>query len=149
MMQLWDEPNWRHIGFTGTRDGMTALQRMQVGNLLRGMGDHLVLHHGDCVGSDEEMHQLFKDLKSQGRVVVHPPDSNTLRAHCEGDECYEPAPYLDRDYKIVDVSYMLIATPREAEEVQRSGTWTTIRYARSKRIKRRIVKPNGSITRED
>lgn len=42
------------IGFTGTRHGMTPLQRAGVAAILQqvaGAGE-FVAHHGDCVGAD-------------------------------------------------------------------------------------------------
>jgi len=42
-----------------------------------------------------------------------------------------PTPYLSRNRAIVDETEMLIATPAEFTEQQRSGTWSTVRYARA------------------
>ena len=44
------------IGFTGTRHGMTPLQRAGVAAILQqvaGTGG-FVAHHGDCIGADAE-----------------------------------------------------------------------------------------------
>lgn len=38
--------------------------------------------------------------------------------------------YLDRIKDIVDMSDILIATPESVKEVLRSGTWSTVRYAK-------------------
>ena len=44
------------IGFTGTRQGMTAEQKSALRNLLDGgAGD---FHHGDCIGADSEAHGI-------------------------------------------------------------------------------------------
>jgi predicted Rossmann fold nucleotide-binding protein DprA/Smf involved in DNA uptake len=42
---------------------------------------------------------------------------------------YEKKPYLDRNKDIVRVSIGLIAAPKTNKEEQRSGTWSTVRYA--------------------
>ncbi len=118
----------RHIGFTGTRHGMTEAQERQVARILSGRSGSW-LHHGDCVGSDAQAHALARAAWLW--VVVHPPRNAGLRAHCLGDVVLEPLGYLERGRAIVDACVGLIATPRGMAEEQRSGTWATIRYAGS------------------
>ena len=45
-----------------------------------------------------------------------------------GRGCH-PKPYLDRNRDIVDACEVLLATPDGPERL-RSGTWSTVRYAR-------------------
>jgi hypothetical protein len=78
-----------------------------------------------------------------------------LRAWCGGDVVLEPLPYLTRNQHIVKAVEtfpvrLLIAAPHQVEEVTRSGTWSTIRYARRSRvgIPIAIVQPDGTITEE-
>jgi hypothetical protein len=65
------------------------------------------------------------------RIVIHPPTDPKKRAFCKGAaEIREPKPYLDRNHDIVDEgSGLLIAAPFQEEEILRSGTWATVRYA--------------------
>lgn len=131
-----------HIGFTGTRQGMTERQFDRVASLLYRLwqdeGAHTV-HHGDCVGADEEFHQIAMDFGLH--TVIHPPTDPEHRAFCDADEAREPKPYLERNTDIVLASDKLIATPKEMNEVLRSGTWATIRRARTHDTAHIIIRP--------
>lgn len=131
----------RVLGFTGTRHGMTAAQFRE---LERRLTDVDQLHHGDCIGSDKEAHDLA-ELKFGVWTVAHPPINNKLRAFCEANEVREPKEYLERDYNIVDESEELIATPYTFIEVRRSGTWATIRYAILHDKPVTIIYPDGTV----
>lgn len=120
------------IGFTGSSEGITSLQRDKLRELLSAWvserGEH-VAHHGDCVGADAEFHALALELGL--RVVVHPPTNPKKRAFCRGFAERRPEkPYLDRNHDIVDSAERVIACSGTMAEVQRSGTWATVRYAR-------------------
>lgn len=56
-------------------------------------------------------------------------------------------PYLQRNKVIVDRCGVLVAAPGEAQEQLRSGTWSTIRYAR--RVGRPVIMvlPDGTVVR--
>ena len=56
---------------------------------------------------------------------------------------HTPKDYLERNHDIVDETDMLIATPGEEQEVQRSGTWATIRYARKQKRTILTIYPSG------
>lgn len=134
------------LGFTGSRHPLPAAQRARLalglGRLLEaGATD---LHHGDCVGADATAHEPAVALGL--RAVVHPPTQDSLRAWCQGDETREPLPYLQRNRAIVDACDVLIACPG-GPEVQRSGTWSTVRYARKVGQRVVIVMPDGSISK--
>lgn len=134
------------LGFTGTQDGMTSEQGTEVLNLLYRYTP-LQVHHGDCVGADEEFHALA--LLVGAVIHNHPPTNPIKRAFCGGDIKYPPRPYLERNQDIVSMSDVLVATPKEFTEKQRgSGTWATIRYARKKGIPIHIVYPDGKISHE-
>lgn len=86
-------------------------------------------HHGDCVGGDEEAHEIALALGF--RIVVHPPLNRSKRAFCTGAfQVLKPKSYITRNHDIVDVCRLLIAAPKTEEEELRSGTWATVRYAR-------------------
>lgn len=132
------------IGVTATRHGMNAVQRRHV---IRDFTYHNIseLHHGCCVGGDEEAHEIAKFLGGV-RIVLHPPEDTKLQAVWMGDEVWEPKDYLARDRDIVDSVSRLVAAPFTNEEVMRgSGTWYTIRYARKQGIPHTIYYPNGDI----
>ena len=54
------------VGFTGTRQGMTDDQKCALRKLLSEIARNgsfpLLFHHGDCVGSDEEAHEIAVGL---------------------------------------------------------------------------------------
>jgi hypothetical protein len=128
------------VGFTGTQRGMNEAQWATLWSLLvpRAPGD---FHEGDCIGADD---QAAKGARAAGfRIIGHPPSNSSKRAFFQCDELRPPADYLVRNHRIVDASQEMIATPGEAEEQLRSGTWSTIRYAR--RIGRpcHVILPDG------
>jgi hypothetical protein len=135
-----------HIGFTGTRHGMSVPQHAAVDALLS-LFDPLWVHHGDCVGADEQFHALAR--KYRHRVHLHPPVKDDKRAFCDWDKISDPFPYLTRDRHIVAASSLLLATPYEMTKQFRGGTWTTIRYAREANLDRIIILPDGSIYPEE
>lgn len=143
------------VGFTGTQLGMTEAQKKTVRYLLElvkeGHGEEIVAHHGDCIGSDAEFDSIARELGFY--VVIHPPSNSSKRAYCgapdeteEGTAWRDAKPYLERNHDIVDETSRLIATPKSAVMEIRSGTWATVRYARSVGKKVFIVEPDGKIT---
>jgi hypothetical protein len=129
------------IGVTGTRKGANEAQLGRVFAFLS-MFRHtpnMVLHHGDCVGVDEQVAGLARSIGY--RIVGHPPDKNEFRAYFPSDEVRQPFPYLIRNRHIIDECQTLIAVPRETVEQLRSGTWATIRFARSVEKPIKMVMP--------
>ncbi len=61
----------------------------------------------------------------------------------------ESKPYLERNRDIVDASEVLIACPSTREEVMRSGTWATVRYARKKGMKITLIFRDGTCEKEN
>lgn len=122
------------IGFTGTQEGMNTLQKaLFVGVLARLCPE--VFHHGDCIGADAEAHALVRKHAPKCRIEIHPPQDESKRAFCDGDKIWPSRPYLARNKNIVFCCDELVAAPRDRTEELRSGTWSTIRYAR-KALKR-------------
>lgn len=69
------------VGFTGTREGMTAAQRLAFSKLIAELFVD-EFHHGDCVGSDAEAHDAVVDLYGSDKITIHPPDDTRLQAYC-------------------------------------------------------------------
>lgn len=104
-------------------------------------------HHGDCVGADFIAHRAA--VKAGATIVIHPPLNNSKRAYAalrEAGVTILPAKeYLDRNKDIVDATTLLIATPSGAEKL-RSGTWSTVRYARKRGKVIVLIMPDGTIS---
>ena len=133
-------------GFTGSSGGMTPIQLELVNRLYHEL-KLSTLHHGDCVGADEQAHRLARHHKAY--IVGHPPIDPKARAFCACDKLWPEKAYLRRN---VDVAKEgkdgLIATPAGLIEVLRGfdgGTWSTIRYARKFGRHIWIVFPDGRI----
>lgn len=129
-------------GFTGTQDGMNAYQKIGIHKILLALkkNGYGQFHHGDCVGADAQAHEIANDMNYT--IVIHPPINPKKRAYCKN--AYEVKPekeYLDRNHDIVDETDLLIATPKGEEEL-RSGTWSTIRYAKKQNKNIVIIYPN-------
>ena len=132
------------IGFTGTREGMTALQaRALVQVILDLGGDYREAHHGDCVGADWEFDKICRDLGFD-KIVVHPPKDPKLRAYCDGVILPEKE-YKDRNQDIVNASTLIIGAPNVYGYQPRSGTWQTIGMAQKKNNLHVVVFPDGSV----
>lgn len=131
------------LGFTGTQYNMTPEQRGEVADRIRRWGV-TELHHGDCVGADNEAAIIAK--RALIVTVGHPPTDNRKRSFFSSDESRPPKPYLDRNRDIVDETDVLLAAPRSPEQT-RSGTWATIRYAVQQGKSVTIVYPSGSAER--
>ena len=149
------------IGFTGTQRGMTN-QQIDVVILLfqtlckdgpdRMCAPDFVeteFHMGDCIGADKRFWELCQALPPTKRLIGHIPDNNSKRAFCKYGVERTPKPYVERNHDIVDESDYLIATPGEYKEQLRSGTWSTIRYARKKKKKIVIIYPDGAVEMEN
>jgi hypothetical protein len=130
------------IGFTGTRQGMTAGQERVLRSLLTSHTG-AVLHHGDCIGADAQAHDVAVSLGLD--VVIHPPLVETQRAWKKALHVRKPRPYLERNKDIVRETEMVIATPAEAFEQLRSGTWSTVRFARKQGRAIWIIQPEGIV----
>lgn len=142
------------IGFTGTRRGMTLAQKHGVERLLllmdvarssekRVCGPVTEVHHGDCLGADEEFHNLVLRILPGAKIVVHPPIEIKHRAFCLGDVVEDEKPYIERNHDVVNASDVVIGAPAQAQEQRRSGTWATIRYARLNSKLIQEVPPQG------
>lgn len=140
-----------HVGFTGTRGPITLAQRSGIhAELIRDFAYGDVLHHGCCVNADETAHQMAWSMSYH--IVAHPPTDTKLRAWVEFSDFWDsatdvllpPAPYLERNRNIVDAVSRMIATP-DGPERERSGTWSTVRYARRVGKPVVVIMPDGTV----
>ena len=130
------------IGFTGTREGMSNTQLVELTEFLEKYKTwyDVEFRHGDCIGADEQAHLIASAFGF--RIVVHPPNDTMLRAYCAfAEEIRSPKAFLTRNHDIVDASDIVIAAPRTSVEELRSGTWATIRYARKTGKRVEIILP--------
>jgi len=117
--------------FTGTRNGMSALQLRFLEAILRsGLIDKLM--HGMCKGGDEQADAIAKRF---GIYRIGYPADDSVSEHwrmdLDCDEIMDPAPPLARNRVMAARCGFLIAAPKQQKEIMRgSGTWATIRYAR-------------------
>jgi hypothetical protein len=134
------------VGFTGTRYTVPLEQRYLIDTVLGGLyhtRGSVELHQGDCVGADEYV--ATRGALLGYFVVCHPPTNPLLRAHGPSHLVRPPKPYLQRNRAIVEETDILLAAPHDSTEVQRSGTWATIRHARKLNRPRVVMGPDGNI----
>lgn len=130
------------VGFTGTRNGLNPYQKTALYAELTALRkEGAEFHHGDCVGADADAADMASDLGYW--VVVHPPTDDRLRAGMPADDERPALPYLERNRAIVDASSVLVACPDGSERV-RSGTWSTVRYARAQGVQVVVIRVDGS-----
>lgn len=146
------------VGFTGTQQGLWLPQYQALQTLLTEL-EPGQFHHGDCIGADEQAHYFVLIWLRQCRIEIHPPQKEAKRAWCylppkqiglkPEDRFYLhlPRPYLERNKHIVGMSELLIAAPKSYQEELRSGTWSTVRYARKIGRPVYIVWPNGKVSK--
>jgi hypothetical protein len=121
------------IGFTGSQHGLTSPQRAELKVLLDRLKPELVVH-GACIGADDWFDQLAAKLRIPrlvfpGNVPAKRVHDDELIHRSATVEIRAPKPMLNRNKDIVRNSDLLIACPRQAHEVIRSGTWATVRFA--------------------
>jgi len=135
----------KHIGITGTRFKMTGPQGRKLSRLLLAQYEpESALHHGACVGVDE--YTATKASYLGYWVVAHLPiDDKWLSTQSirVSNEVCKAKEYIDRNHDIVEASSVVIAVPNTKEEVLRSGTWSTIRYAKKLGKEIHIIFPSG------
>ena len=133
------------LGFTGTQKGLTQKQKVDLLGLLQFFnrttmfGQKHKLHHGDCVGADEEVH--YCALKLNYEIFIHPLVGQSNSASCEGAvKIFLPSEHMIQCQHIVDSCSTLIACPSEETENVDSKTWDITRYAQ--KVHKPIIKIN-------
>ncbi len=131
------------IGFTGTRHGMNDIQKEKLKKIINAK-KFSEFHHGMCIGSDEQAHHIISNKNKNIKIVGHPP---TFKGSMIDPGCHilmKQFEYLIRNHNIVDATDVLIATP-DTKEKTRSGTWSTVRYAKKKNKKIYVIHKNGRV----
>ena len=128
------------LGISGSRNGMSPHQKEMFQRWLTVL-DPGELHHGDCVGVDEDAHDIVWENWKGINIYIYPPENGNFRAYCQHAFWYQdPKPYLARNQDIVNASDVLLAFPSGHEESQpRSGTWATVRKARKAKIPHVVI----------
>lgn len=114
------------VGITGTREGATEYQLVEIRKLLADLKG-AEFHHGDCNGVDVQAAKIARELGY--KIVCYPPKSTEEQGFFGGDIVHEPAGYLQRDRAIVDACDVLIVVPKQMEWQPKGGTWYTHDYA--------------------
>lgn len=138
------------VGFTGTSEGMTNAQVLQIHAWL---GDFQTAgakwaRDGMCIGSDEQFHTQAVRFGFQ-KTIGHPGVTKDGRVYkrtplTNYDEIRAEVPFLIRNRDIAGFSDLILATPRTREEELRSGTWATIRYTQRSNKPLLVVYPDGA-----
>lgn len=131
------------VGFTGSRLGMTDRQVMALAGLLRET-KAATFHHGCAIGADAQAHRTAEQIVGLQIHLHRPIQPFQMEPGLTGVE-WPPKPFLKRNRLLVRCVRLLIGAPHGPDE-QRSGSWSTLRFAR--RIGRPIVIlwPNGEVT---
>lgn len=131
-------------GFTGTREGMTSAQKISFSSLVDKLHPEKI-HLGDCIGADTDAYHIAKEKDIY--TIGHVPENKAYASNLEYHETRPPYEYLTRNRHIVHESDYLIATPHEYTQLQKSGTWYTIRYAKKMNRVVYIIYPHGQTTK--
>jgi hypothetical protein len=136
--------HYKSIGMTGTRSGLSPAQRTFVLKWLEN-NSATVLHHGDCIGADDEVALMFSMAGSY--IIAHPGGIPAMRANSEAtDLILTPLNNLVRNRFIVKHSKHLLAFPESRGPTPNSQTWYTIEYAQKQNVPITIILPNGNIS---
>jgi hypothetical protein len=137
-----------HVGYTGTRHGMSQPQKEFVSHALfalctdpvfRNMSNSTFwFHHGDCVGGDDEATNMAREYGY--KIYRHPPtESVHNRALQRFDATDLPYSYSGRNQRIAIRAQTMIAAPAPKSV----GTWNAIKHVRALFKPLLIVHQNG------
>jgi hypothetical protein len=139
------------IGFTGSRMGMTQSQRKVFTITIRDRiheGAIQKFVHGGAIGADENADLIVSQWGIP--IVVRPASNDRCLFWIEKGDGIVRAVHsvelpLERNRQIVESVREMIATPAQMKEMQRSGTWMTIRHSRRKEVPVTIIYPDGTL----
>lgn len=132
------------VGFTGTRDGMTAEQAAVFEGFVPLPTE---FHHGSCKGADIEAAMIVRKIfMVHVPIICHPgPDGDPCQYESGVDDLrHAPKTHFARNRDIVNQTDMLIACPCDMSEQSRGGTWYTVNYAKKVGKPVTIIWPDGS-----
>ena len=137
------------IGVTGTRDGMSKLQKESfescIGAILfQQEWSERILHQGQCIGVDVEFARLLKN-RYGFKVISHPPIKKDLIGICENDEVCPAKSYFARNRDIVNCSELMFVFPKEERRQSHGGTWYTFDFAIKNMKPTILIRPSGKI----
>lgn len=105
------------LGFVGTADSLTLAQADTVRRLFAVFKPRQI-HHGDCLGSDVDVHNLAR--QTTARIVAHPPLGHARRAHLAAHLVLRPAGYVSRLRTIVACcEVLLVAMPSHGSQLRK------------------------------
>lgn len=135
-------------GFTGTRYGPTPEQYKAMQEFLSRIPMSRFVH-GAAHGADTLAHYIVRAAHGDIPIELHPSDrpSTLVTVPIGNVDIHDQKPPLERNRIIVQRIHGLLAVPREDEEITRSGTWATIRYARELGVPIYMVKQCGKVVR--
>jgi hypothetical protein len=117
------------VGFTGTRKGMTKAQEEKVIATLKSLQPGY-FRFGMAVGADWEAYLLVREHVPGCAIIAHPCNISNQQAKSITPDIMLPEDEpLKRNREIVLKSDVLIVCPAEKNEMLRSGTWSTYRFA--------------------
>lgn len=141
------------IGFSGTRMGMTKVQKKSFLDIITGDGDlyPTTFIHGGAEGSDEQAHDIVETNFENCCIEIYPTyhRARYWEENTQYKIVHPPKPPLVRNEIIAQRCELLIAISATEGEVLRSGTWSTVRYARKHKKKIFIIYPSGHVMYED
>jgi hypothetical protein len=102
--------------------------------------------HGKCKGSDEKFHDLMRIVMPTVGITGFPSTltSTIAKVICDRDE--DPQDPLVRNDMMADACTYMVATPAQAKEAVRPGTWATVRYALKYGKPVLVIEPDGTLT---
>ena len=139
-----------NLGFTGSQKGVTPNQLTVLRKFILELSQSFVIDgfHGDCIGADTIFHAVCR--KEGAREVYKFPCTITNKcANTDAVPLADPRAPLDRNREIVHASDVMVACPGTSEEIIRSGTWATIRYARKQNKQLYVIYPDGSFVEDN
>jgi hypothetical protein len=134
------------IGFTGTRTGMTEVQKRRLAEMFRTLRP-LELHHGDCVGADDEAANISQTAcELPPDIHCHPPINESNRAFNRWSKVtHERKTYLERNRRIIDRTDVLIAAAVSKPLPETGGTRYTVDYAQKRGRPVCVIWPDGIV----
>lgn len=122
------------IGFTGARVGMSSECVRAVSRQLGLIANaNVVGLHGDCVGADSDFDCLCRlhSIETWMRpCTMDGNEDHRFRAYTQAKPMGKATNPMKRNREIASQCHVLFGCPPTDHEVQRSGSWATIRYAR-------------------